>query len=94
MPKITFDRSDHPDHVPQPGRFPLVVDPIIGTKRVTKVLMDGGSGLNILYIDTLDALGIPRSRLAPLLGSFPRGRPREASSPHRADRPARHLRDR
>ena len=25
---ITFDRADHPDRVPQPERFPLVVDPI------------------------------------------------------------------
>ena len=27
---ITLDRKDHPDHIPQPGRFPLIVDPIIG----------------------------------------------------------------
>ena len=25
--------------------------------------MDGGSGLNILYVDTLDAMRIPRSEL-------------------------------
>ena len=25
--------------------------------------MDGGSGLNILYVDTLDAMRIPRSKL-------------------------------
>ena len=45
---ITFDRTDHPDTVAHPGRYPLVVDPIIGPKRLTKVLMDGGSGLNIM----------------------------------------------
>jgi hypothetical protein len=60
---ITFDRTYHPDHVPQPGRFPLVVDPVVRPKRLTKVLMDGGSGLNILYVETLDAMGIPCSRL-------------------------------
>jgi hypothetical protein len=27
------------------------------------VLKDGGSSLNILYIDTLDAMGIPRANL-------------------------------
>jgi hypothetical protein len=27
---ITFDRDNHPDHVPQSGQYPLVVDPIIG----------------------------------------------------------------
>ena len=42
-----------------------MVDPIIGTKRLTKVLMDGGSGLNILYAETLDAMGIDRSRIWP-----------------------------
>ena len=31
--------------------------------RLTKVLMDGGSGLNILYVDTLNAIRIPRSEL-------------------------------
>ena len=60
---ITFDRADHPSSVPQPGRCPLVVDPIIGNKRLTKVLMDGGRGLNNLYVDTLDAMGIDRSCL-------------------------------
>jgi hypothetical protein len=55
---ITFDWSDHPESVPHPGRYPLMVDPIIDVKRLTKVLMDGGSGLNIMYIETLDAMGI------------------------------------
>ena len=31
--------------------------------RLSKVLMDGGSGLNILYLDTLEAMGIPRGCL-------------------------------
>jgi hypothetical protein len=62
---ITFDRGDHPNNVPQPGRCPLVVDPIIGTKRLTRVLIDGGSCLNILYVGTLDAMGIDRACLRP-----------------------------
>ncbi|XP_066324083.1 uncharacterized protein [Miscanthus floridulus] len=33
--------------------------------------MDGGSGLNILYIDTLDALCIPRSELRLVSSPFP-----------------------
>ena len=32
--------------------------------------MDGGSGLNILYIDTLDAMYIPRSELRPAGSPF------------------------
>jgi len=62
---ITFDRTDHPKSVPQPRRYPLMVDPIIGTKWLTKVLMDGGNGLNIMYAEPLDAMGIDRSRIRP-----------------------------
>jgi hypothetical protein len=40
---ITFHRSDHPESVPHPSMYPLMVDPIISTKRLTKVLMDGGN---------------------------------------------------
>jgi hypothetical protein len=42
---ITFDQRDRPDCVPHLGRYPLVVSPIMGTARLTKVLIDGGSGL-------------------------------------------------
>jgi hypothetical protein len=41
---ITFDREEHPDHVPQPGSYPLVVAPLFKSKRVHKVLMDGEAG--------------------------------------------------
>ena len=47
-----------------------MVDPIIGTKRLTKVLMDGGSGLNIMYAETLDAMGIDQSRVRPTGAPF------------------------
>jgi hypothetical protein len=44
-------------------------------KRLTKVLMDGGSGLNIMYTKTLDAMGIDRSCIrltrAPFHGIVP-----------------------
>jgi hypothetical protein len=60
---ITFDQGDHPDYVPSPGRYPLVVDPVIGNARLTKVLMDGGSSLNIIYTETLGLLGIDLSTI-------------------------------
>ena len=60
---IAFDQRDQPSHVARPRCYPLVVDPIICKKRLTKVLMDGGSCLNILYVDTLDAMRIPQSEL-------------------------------
>src|SRR5688572_15376992 len=61
---ITFDQADHPDHVPSPGKYPLVVDPVIGDVRLTKVLMDGGSSLNIIYAETLGLLRVDHSREA------------------------------
>jgi hypothetical protein len=53
---ITFDQGDHPDRVSSPWKYPLVVDPVIGNVRLTKVLMDGGSSLNIIYAETLGLL--------------------------------------
>jgi hypothetical protein len=58
-----FNHDDHLDRVPQLGQYPLVVDRIIGNTRLTKVLMDGGSGLNIMYAKTLDAMGISQTQL-------------------------------
>jgi hypothetical protein len=60
---ITYDQGDHRDCVPSPGRYPLVVDPVIGNARLTKVLMDGGSSLNIIYAETLVLLGIDLSMI-------------------------------
>ena len=37
---------------------------IISMKRLTKVLMDGGSGLNIMYAKTLNTIGIDRARIS------------------------------
>jgi hypothetical protein len=67
---ITFDRDDHPDYVPNPRVYPLVVDPISANTCLTKVLMDGGSSLNIIYAQTLDLLGITRTHLQPSVGGF------------------------
>ena len=61
---ITFDQSDHPAHIATPGRQALVVDPVVEGTRLTKVLMDGGNGLNILYAETLNGMGIPMSKLS------------------------------
>jgi hypothetical protein len=72
---ITFDQGDHPDCLPSPGRYPLVVDPVIGNARLTKVLMDGGSNLNIIYAETLGLLEIDlstiRAGVAPFHGIVP-----------------------
>ncbi|XP_066333403.1 uncharacterized protein [Miscanthus floridulus] len=39
-------------------------------KRLTKVLMDGDSGLNIMYAETLDAMDVNRARIRPTEAPF------------------------
>jgi hypothetical protein len=72
---ITFDQGDHPDYVSSPGKYPLVVGPVIGNTRLTNVLMDGGSSLNIIYVETLGLLEIDLSTIragaAPFHGIIP-----------------------
>jgi hypothetical protein len=62
---ITFSQEDHPNRIPNPGQYPLVVDPVIENARFSKVLMDGGSSLNIQYAHTLRLLGIGLDQLRP-----------------------------
>jgi hypothetical protein len=47
-----------------------VVDPVIGNARFSKVLMDRGSSLNILYAHTLHLLGIGLDQLRPSMTPF------------------------
>jgi hypothetical protein len=67
---ITFSREDHPNRIPNPGQYPLVVDPVIGNVWFSRVLMDGGSSINILYAHTLRLLGIGLDQLRPRTTSF------------------------
>jgi hypothetical protein len=67
---ITFSHEDHSNCIPNPGQYPLVVDPVIGNARFSKVLMDGGSSLNILYAHTLRLLGIGLDQLRPSTTPF------------------------
>jgi hypothetical protein len=67
---ITFSREDHPNRIPNPGQYLLVVDPVIGNTWFSKVLMDGGSSLNILYAHTLRLLGIGLNQLRPSTTPF------------------------
>ncbi|KAK1644128.1 hypothetical protein QYE76_061933 [Lolium multiflorum] len=49
---ITFSRADHPMTIPKPGHAALVVEAQIGGFKMSKVFMDGGSGLNLIFVDT------------------------------------------
>jgi hypothetical protein len=50
----TFDCSNHLDFVPKPGRYPLIVSPIVKDVNLNRFLVDGGSSLNILFLKTYD----------------------------------------
>ena len=47
-----------------------MVSPFMGTTCLSKVLMDGGSGLNILYASILDRICILWSNLHPSKAPF------------------------
>ena len=67
---ITFGLDDHPSAVPRPGHAALVVEAQIGGFHMSKVFMDGGSGLNLIFTTTLRAMGIPPEALSPSDTSF------------------------
>jgi hypothetical protein len=67
---ITFNQGDHPDYIPYLGRYSLVISPIVDTTCLSRVLMDRGSGLNILYASNLYRMGIPWSSLCPSKAPF------------------------
>jgi hypothetical protein len=72
---IGWDRADHPKIMPNPGGYALVMDPtfIRPTNNVTfsKVLIDNGSSINIMYRDTMQKLGIKENMLEPSQTTFP-----------------------
>jgi hypothetical protein len=50
---ITFSRMDQWTSFSEPGRFRLVLKPVVAGSRLNKVIIDGGSGLNVLFTMTL-----------------------------------------
>jgi hypothetical protein len=60
---ITFSRADHCTIFSKPGRFPVVLKPVVAGSRLNKVLIDGGSGLNILLTKTLKKMKLDITRM-------------------------------
>ena len=62
-------------HIRPEGLAALIIDPIINGFHLTKLLMDGGSRLNLHYQDTVRKMGIDPSRINPtttiLKGAIP-----------------------
>ena len=50
---ISFSRVDQWISFSNPGRYPLVLDPTVAGAKLSKVLIDGGSDLNVIFADTL-----------------------------------------
>jgi hypothetical protein len=55
---ITFSRSDHPRQIPRPGHAALVLEAQIGGFEMSRVFMDGGSDINLMFASTLAAMRI------------------------------------
>jgi hypothetical protein len=55
---ITFSRVDQWLKFNHPGKYLLLVDPAIRESRVKKVLVDGGSNINVTFPRTLLGLGV------------------------------------
>jgi hypothetical protein len=50
---ITFSRADQWLNFDHLGKYPLLIDPMIQESRVKKVLVDGGSIINVTFPRTL-----------------------------------------
>jgi hypothetical protein len=55
---ITFSRVDQWTSFSEPGRFPFVLKPVVAGSELNKVLIDGGSGLNVLFTKTLKKMNL------------------------------------
>ena len=70
--------------MPRPGGYPLVVSPVVSQVLLAKVLVNGGSALDIIFASTLESMGYDMTSLVlfdqafygiiPGAGSTPVGR--------------------
>ena len=67
---ITFSRADQWADIPYTGRSPLVLDTTVRKVLFRKVLVDGGSAMNLLFAGALMELGLGVEDLTPSDSSF------------------------
>jgi hypothetical protein len=60
---ISFSRDDQWTSFSELGKFPLVLDPVVAGSQLTRVLIDGGSGLNLLFVSTLKKMSLDISKI-------------------------------
>jgi hypothetical protein len=80
---ISFSRANQWLNFDHPSKYPLLVDPVIHESRVNKVLVDGGSNINVTFPRTLQAPGVsiadltqsytPFFGIVPTEGEYPVG---------------------
>jgi hypothetical protein len=73
---ISFSWDNQWTSFSEPGKFLLVLDPVVVGSQLTQVLIDGGSGLNLLFASTLKKMGLDISKMltpsrAPFYGIVP-----------------------
>jgi hypothetical protein len=73
---IFFSRDDQWTSFSELGKFPLVLDPVVVGSQLTRVLIDSGSGLNLLFTSTLKKMVLDNSKMlnpsrAPFYGIVP-----------------------
>ena len=62
---LTFDSGDHPVSTISSGALPMLCTPTICHVSITKTLIDGGAGLNVLSVEAFSLLHVPLERLRP-----------------------------
>ena len=60
---ITFDHRDYSASIRHAGWAALVLDPAVGGYHFTRVLMDSGNSLNLIYQDTIRGMGLDPTQI-------------------------------
>jgi hypothetical protein len=60
---ISFSRDDQWTSFSEPGKFPLILYLVMASSQLTRVLIDGGSGLNLLFTSTLKKMELDISKM-------------------------------
>jgi hypothetical protein len=67
---ITFSRADHWVHIPDPSPYPLVIEPIVEGALLAQTLIGDGTGLNVIFVETLKKMDFDLKRLTECDESF------------------------
>ena len=62
---ITFSSADQHKCAATARVLPILCSPVISNAQVTRTLIDGGAGLNVLSVETFNNLQVPYSQLQP-----------------------------